>query len=238
MFRPRLPHFVRARLGRAHLAAAMFTALVALPVAAKAEYAYTASGTILRAGPGGGYPAIASLPPGVSLNVYGCLAGWSWCDVDFQGYRGWLYGGSLQYPYQGQRVYLPQYGGVIGLPIITFSFNDYWGRYYRDRPWFADRHRWERLPPPRPIYHPGHDFRPGPGPGRPGWDRWDHHDYRPGPGPGRPGPGPGDHHGGPGPGRPGPGPGGDHRGGPDGDHHGGPGGDHRGGGHDDHGPHH
>ena len=237
MFRLRLP-----KLRRAHVAAAMFTALVALPVAAKAEYAYTASGTILRAGPGGGYPAIASLPPGVSLNVYGCLSGWSWCDVDFQGYRGWLYGGSLQYPYQGQRVYLPQYGGVIGLPIITFSFNDYWGRYYRDRPWFADRGRWAHVAPPRPIYHPGHDFRPGPGPGRPGWD---HHDNRPGPGPGRPGPGPGgDHHGGPGngpgPGRPG---GGDHHGGPGGgdrggDHHGGPGGggDHRGG--DDHGPHH
>ncbi|TWB35743.1 SH3 domain-containing protein [Nitrospirillum pindoramense] len=222
--RPRLPRFRRA-----HLIAAVVSTLVALPMAAKAEYAYTASGTILRAGPGGGYPAIASLPPGVSLNVYGCLAGWSWCDVDFQGYRGWLYGGSLLYPYQGQRVYLPQFGGVIGLPVITFSFNEYWGRYYRDRPWFADRHRWERLPPPRPIYRPGQDFRPGPGPGRPGWEHhdWDRHDGHPGPGPGRPGPG--DRH--DGPGRPGPGgppggPGGDHRG-PGGD-------DHRGDG--DHGP--
>ncbi|MBB6250606.1 SH3 domain-containing protein [Nitrospirillum iridis] len=233
---------------RLHLIAGLFTALMALPAVAKAEYAYTATGTILRAGPGGGYPAIASLPPGAPVNVYGCLSGWSWCDADFQGYRGWIYGGSVLYPYQGQRVYLPQFGGVIGLPIITFSFNDYWGRYYHDRPWFAERRRWERVPPPRPIYHPDHDFRPGPGPGRPGWE---HHDDRPGPGPGRPGPGDRrDNNPGPGPGRPGPG--GDHHdnrpgdnrpgpGGPGGDHGGGDhrGGDNRGGDRrdgDDHGP--
>lgn len=114
----------------------------------------------LYAGPAGDYPVVAQVPGGVSLAVMGCVAGYSWCDVSLPGLRGWVYGGYLNYPYQGNPVPLLNYGATIGLPIVTFSIGAYWGSYYRDRPWYGNQSRWIRHPPPRPAPPP----RPGPRP--------------------------------------------------------------------------
>ncbi|HEY8614523.1 MAG TPA: hypothetical protein VIL69_24945 [Roseomonas sp.] len=69
---------------------------------------------------------------------------------------------------------LPQYAPRVGLPVVTFSFGDYWRDHYRDRSWYAERDRWGG-PPPRaawrePPPHPGPGWRGGPPPDRgPGW---------------------------------------------------------------------
>jgi uncharacterized protein YraI len=185
--------------------------LLMLPAVARAQSAVTTTSVSLRSGPSTEYPKVLVLPTSAPVTVYGCLDSWSWCDVSFQAYRGWVYGSYLAYPYQGSSVPILGYGAALGLPIISFTLSDYWGRYYQGRPWYGRRDYWQRHPPP---LRPGPGFHPGPrppigGPPRPRPPGGHHpgggaHGPRP-PGnhqPGRPGAGqrpPGNHQ----PGRPG-----------------------------------
>jgi uncharacterized protein YraI len=121
----------------------------AIPSAVLAQEAYTNRTANVRAGPDQTYPVVAQLPPGVGLQVMGCIEGYSWCDVVFGDNRGWVYAGSLSYPYQNRRVPILGYGPTIGIPIITFSFGNYWDSYYRGRPWYRNRGYWENRSPPR-----------------------------------------------------------------------------------------
>ncbi|MGI4813246.1 MAG: SH3 domain-containing protein [Janthinobacterium lividum] len=207
------------------------TGLAALPTASFAQQVQAFTNTVVdvRAGPAGDYPVVAQLPPGVGITVMGCVANYTWCDVAAPNLRGWAYGGSLNYPYQGNNVQLLQYGTIIGLPIVGFALGSYWDSYYRGQPWYHDRDRWAgRGGPgwrgPGPGYRPGR-WDGGGGPGGPGhWNGgrppgggFDHGHpggpgFRPGGGGGfRPGgPGGGEHGGGFRPGGPG---GGEHGGG-------------------------
>ena len=90
----------------------------------------------------------------------GCIDDYSWCDVVFGANRGWIYAGSLAYPYQSGRVPILGYGAIIGLPIITFSIGNYWDSYYRGRPWYRNRSYWVNRPPPRHYRPPQRFDRP------------------------------------------------------------------------------
>lgn len=139
--------------------------LLALPLGALAQQAFTRAGVSLMAGPGNSYPVVAMLGEGQPVDVMGCTRGYGWCDVVLpDGLRGWLYAAVLEYPYQGTPVPLPGYAAVIGVPIITFTIGSYWGRYYRDRPWYPEPRWWGGRTPPPPT--PG--WRPPP-PSRPSW---------------------------------------------------------------------
>jgi uncharacterized protein YraI len=128
----------------------LLAALVcAIPSAALAQEAYTNRTANVRAGPDQTYPVVAQLPPGAGLQVMGCIDGYSWCDVVFGDNRGWVYAGSLSYPYQNRRVPILGYGPSIGIPIITFSIGNYWDSYYRGRPWYRNRGYWVDRSPPR-----------------------------------------------------------------------------------------
>jgi len=123
--------------------------LLAIPAAAAAQDAYTARPANIRAGPDRSYPLVARLPAGAPLQVMGCLDDWSWCDVIFADNRGWAYGPSLSYSYQGDYVPLYTYAPSLGIPIIAFSLGIYWDQYYRNRPWYGNRNDWiQRRPPP------------------------------------------------------------------------------------------
>ena len=79
--------------------------LMALSGAASAQsLAYTNQPVDVYAGPFGDYSVVAQAPPSAQLTVYGCVAGYSWCDVGAPGLRGWVYGEYLDYPYQGTEV--------------------------------------------------------------------------------------------------------------------------------------
>lgn len=161
---------------------AAFAALCALPVAASAAPAQVTANVNLRTGPSTQYYPILVLPAGVGVEVYGCLAGYTWCDVSWGNNRGWVSSRYLSSFYYGP-TYRPRPARPV--PSVTFNFG-YWDNHYVGRPWYRDR--------------PRHDDRPGPRPG-PGWDgpRPPHHDGRPGPDYGWDGPRP------PRDGRPGPG---------------------------------
>ncbi|HEY8614524.1 MAG TPA: SH3 domain-containing protein [Roseomonas sp.] len=50
-----------------------------------------ATGTVnLRAGPGITYPQVTVVPAGAPVEIFGCLQGYSWCDVGFGQVRGWV----------------------------------------------------------------------------------------------------------------------------------------------------
>jgi uncharacterized protein YraI len=193
-------------------AASLFLLIAAslVAVAAHAGSAYTQGNVHLRAGPSSDYPLVLSIPPNSLINVNGCLDDFTWCDVDWEGNRGWVYGNYLYYDYQNRRVPVLQFGAALGVGIVSFSIGDYWGRYYAGRPWYGRQNYWMHRPPPprrpRPPPRPGHGPPPPPRPSpprpsppprpRPPVPR--PQPPRPRPQPDRPGPGR------PGPGRPAP----------------------------------
>jgi uncharacterized protein YraI len=134
-----------------HLVSALFA--LALPLAASAHQAITRSWVNLRAGPAPAYPLVARVGPNTAMQVQGCTAEFGWCDVIVSGeIRGWVYAGSISIPYRNASVPVIRYGALIGIPIVTFVISNYWGTYYRDRPWYGSWQRWEhRRPPPRPA---------------------------------------------------------------------------------------
>lgn len=121
------------------LAVGAICAGLLLPVQAMAAYiAHTRVDLNLRVGPGGGYGIIDVIPAGTPVEVIGCLHGYEWCDVDWDGLRGWVAAYYLVQP--GTAVYLPQWAPVVGLPVVAFSFTVYHDRHYRGRPWHRHRH--------------------------------------------------------------------------------------------------
>jgi uncharacterized protein YraI len=132
-------------------------AVLMLSVAALAENAVTTDTASVRAGPDSSYPEVAQLDADAPIQVMGCLNDWSWCDVTFEGNRGWLYSPDITYEYQGGYVPLYGYAPALGVPVVAFSVDTYWGSYYRDRPWYGQRDQWVH----RTI---NHQRPPGPAP--------------------------------------------------------------------------
>lgn len=130
---------------RTRLAATAFGVLAAaaavLPVTALAQQGYTSKFVNLRAGPSRDYPMVVSVPAGVSLTVVGCLPDYRWCDVVIGANRGWIYGGNINYDYQGRDVPVLTYGSAIGIGITAFVLGSYWDNYYRSYSWYPQRQR-------------------------------------------------------------------------------------------------
>lgn len=124
-------------------------AALLLPALATARPAYTVEPTRIHAGPGPDYPLIVVAPPGLGLEVTGCIRGYQWCDVIApDGLRGWAWSGALSFSWNGPPLPVIEYGPSFGIPLISFVIGDYWGRYYRDRPWYDMHRHWRPSPPP------------------------------------------------------------------------------------------
>ncbi|MBS0417195.1 MAG: SH3 domain-containing protein [Proteobacteria bacterium] len=137
--------------------------LCTLSGAAMAENAVTTEVASVRAGPDDAYPEVAQLDSDSPVEVVGCLDDWSWCDVTFDGNRGWLYSPDITFEYEGGYVPFYTYAPAFSIPVISFTVDTYWGRYYHDRPWYRDRDEWSH----REIQHrqpPGPRPRSGPPP--------------------------------------------------------------------------
>ena len=151
-------------------------ALLASSAAAMGQNAMTTEPADLYAGPADSYPVVAQLDPNSPIQVFGCLDDWSWCDVGAGDLRGWMYSPDITYAYEGGYVPLYSYAPSLGIAIVPFSLDVYWGRYYHGRPWYSQREEWahrsihHRLPPgprphagppPRPEHREGPQFRSG-----------------------------------------------------------------------------
>lgn len=143
-----------------HLRLWLGALLCALSCAAMAENAITTDVASVRAGPDDSYPEVTQLDAASPVEVMGCLDDWSWCDVTFDGNRGWLYSPDITYEYQGGYVPFYTYAPAFSVPVISFTVDTYWGSYYHDRPWYRDREQWshreiQHRPPPGPRPHSG-----------------------------------------------------------------------------------
>lgn len=102
-------------------------ALAAAP--AQASPAWITEDISLRTGPGPQYNLLAVLPAGVPVEVWGCLQGYSWCDVGYGQLRGWVPAPNLSI-YQGGPGYDPNGNNVV-VPVYP-----------------APRRGWVTPPPP------------------------------------------------------------------------------------------
>ena len=149
--------------------AATAMAIATLGVAAAhAEPGYATANVNMRTGPDIEFPSVDVIPEGEPVYVEGCLRDESWCDVSWEGNRGWVYSEYLAFDYRGETVLLPDVGpAYFRIPIVTFVARDYWGIYYVGRPWYRDRDRWFAFNlRPRVGWH-----APPPGPRQAGWWR-------------------------------------------------------------------
>jgi uncharacterized protein YraI len=127
------------------------------PLSASAQIsAFTTHDVNMRAGPDRHFPRVTWLRAGTPVNVVGCVDGWRWCDVIAGFNRGWIFARFLSTPFRNQPTVIFNAGGPIGVPLIDFSVNAYWGSHYRNRPWWNNRNHWAnqpntwKRPPPRP----------------------------------------------------------------------------------------
>jgi uncharacterized protein YraI len=126
--------------------AATLAGLMAIPsIASAAVTAITADPVSLRAGPSIGFPVVDRIPDDARVTVFGCVRAYQWCDIAWRDARGWVQGDDLIYLYQQRRVRLIEYGPRIGLPVVVFSFDTYWNRHYRSRPFYTERTRWRTV---------------------------------------------------------------------------------------------
>src|SRR2546423_2847312 len=116
--------------------------LLAIPSAALAARGIVTTEVSMRAGPGTGFPVVDRIPGGARVNIHGCLRDNSWCDVSWDGDRGWVSAEYLEYFYRNRYVYLPDYVDVIDVPVVPFVLTSYWSNYYAGRPFFHRRAYW------------------------------------------------------------------------------------------------
>ena len=118
-----------------------------LPAVALAGEAFVSGDVELRAGPDPAYPTVTKLTTNTPVSIQGCVKNWSWCDVVTPTARGWIAGDFLEQEYSGHRAVVPAFGKQLGIPVVAFSFANYWNRHYHDRPWYAERTRWAKIKP-------------------------------------------------------------------------------------------
>ncbi|WP_193227752.1 SH3 domain-containing protein [Aureimonas psammosilenae] len=95
----------------------------------------------IRTGPAANYQRYGTIPAGDEVRVYGCLRGYNWCDVGWNGERGWVHGAYLAY--LGRQYYrqtIPRVAVRVGVPVYGFDPYDYHRRYYTGRSWYRDRY--------------------------------------------------------------------------------------------------
>lgn len=122
--------------------AVSLVATMAVPSLAAAQDAIVTTDLNMRAGPSTSFPVVDVIPASAPVDVHGCLTGYSWCDVSSQGSRGWVSSSYLSYAANGSYVPLIEYTSDVEIPIIAYSVGSYWDTYYRDRPWYGERARW------------------------------------------------------------------------------------------------
>ncbi|MGD9738619.1 MAG: DUF1236 domain-containing protein [Bauldia sp.] len=136
------------RVAHTAVAAALLGA-VSLPTLALAQ-PVTGTATVavdlnLRVGPGPEYYVITAIPANTDVTVFGCNEGLTWCDVDYNGVRGWsyaaylIYGGPTATPLPTPAP-IPEVT-VMPPPVVVYNPEQYFDQNYQTQPFYNDRAR-------------------------------------------------------------------------------------------------
>ncbi len=87
--------------------------------AAAAMVATTATDLTVYSGPGADYPSVGVATRGSSAALDGCLEGESWCRIDVNGLRGWVYAQELTVDYDGAPVIVQERRADLGVPVVS-----------------------------------------------------------------------------------------------------------------------
>lgn len=107
--------------------------LLLAPVQARAAEVFTMHPMDLRAGPKHDYPLLMIVPAKAKLRLFGCLKKYDWCDVASGKLRGWIRGNHIAVTQHGRNIRIQPNAEALGVPVLAFNQNTYWGRYYPDR---------------------------------------------------------------------------------------------------------
>jgi uncharacterized protein YraI/predicted small secreted protein len=105
--------------------------------------AYVTQRVYMRGGPGVNFPRVDSVRRGDSVDVHGCLSRRDWCDVSWNGRRGWVSANYINFRDGDRRLRLAEYDSRRSLNTVRFSYS-YWDTNYTSRPWYKDRETWKR----------------------------------------------------------------------------------------------
>ena len=103
----------------------------------------------LRAGPETSYPVVTVVPQGARIVAHGCIDGYTWCDVAYGAFRGWMSAGYIQVVYLGEPVVLtPAVAPAVRVNVVVYD-RTYWDTYYVSQPWYGSWSTYYRAPATR-----------------------------------------------------------------------------------------
>ncbi|WP_181706698.1 DUF1236 domain-containing protein [Chthonobacter rhizosphaerae] len=110
--------------------------------ATQAQVAYATTDLNLRAGPGPEYPVVTAIDANGAVQILGCTPSGLWCDVVWNGTRGWAYATYLAAEVGGQRMAIPEVAGRVQVPTANYDTQVYWDENYRQQPFYSQRDRY------------------------------------------------------------------------------------------------
>lgn len=113
------------------LLVAVGLATVADAAQAEGRNVLSANDVNMRSGPAGSYRKIVKVSGNQIVTVHGCARGFSWCDVDWAGYRGWVSAKFLRLP--GMTGGLAGLAPDLGIPAVGYDGAEYESAHYSIR---------------------------------------------------------------------------------------------------------
>ena len=99
---------------------ASVAALAAAPALAQ-QAATVTTDLNLRAGPGSTYEIRGVIPADASVEITGCIEGYNWCEVSYDGQTGFAYGEYLDVMAGDAPVAVPQAATQVEINTVTFD---------------------------------------------------------------------------------------------------------------------
>lgn len=102
----------------------------------------------LRAGPATSYPVVTVVPQSANVQLFGCNANVSWCDIAYGQHRGWASANYIRVSSGSQPVVVtPAVAATVGIATVTYN-RVYWDTYYSSYPWYGRWNVYYSPPPP------------------------------------------------------------------------------------------
>jgi uncharacterized protein YraI len=136
-------------------------ALTLASAAAANSPAVTTGDLNIRSGPGTGYAVVGVIPAGHSVSVANCVAGGSWCAVDFAGTHGWSSASYITGAVIGGQAVFASTAPVYRRPIAFASTAPVYRRplvFASTAPSYAIAPSYDR-PYPRGLFDPQSPYR-------------------------------------------------------------------------------